>query len=377
MASNVRSAAPRGPDIWLVGAAAVLTAIGLVMIFSASSATAYAMHHDALYYLKRQAVWLLVACGAAVLAYRFDYRKLRRTGPAALLLTLGVLILVLIPHIGLRANGAQRWLGSGAFSIQPSEFAKLGLVVYLAAALDAKGELIRSFTKGLFPLAVAVGACALLIFKEPDVGTASLVVFTAAAMFFAAGARVMHLGAVAFATIPILVFSFLHKGGYESKRLLAFLNPWADEQGAGYHIVQSLLALGSGGVSGVGLGFSVIKYFYLPEAHTDFIAAVLGEELGFAGTTLVVALFVLLAYRAVRIALTSSDRFGFLLAIGCTATIVIQAFVNLGVITSTWPVTGVPLPFLSFGGSSLVVSLVCIGLLANIGRRRTSRGSRA
>ncbi|MGH7708246.1 MAG: FtsW/RodA/SpoVE family cell cycle protein, partial [Vulcanimicrobiaceae bacterium] len=257
-----------GPDTWLVGSAAILVALGLIMVFSASSATAYAMHHDALYYLKRQAAFLIVGCVAATIAYRWNYQGLRRAAPIAIWLSVTALCLVLVPHLGIRANGAQRWFSLGFLSIQPSEFAKLGLVVYLAAALDQKGDKIRSLGGGLFPLVAVVCACVLLVFFEPDIGTASLFAFTAGAMLFAAGARIGHLIAIPAVTVPFIVFDVAHHHGYEMERLLAFHDPWKYQQSYGFLIVQSLLALGSGGVFGRGLGLSVSKYFYLPESHT-------------------------------------------------------------------------------------------------------------
>ncbi len=211
---------------------------------------------------------------------------------------------------------------------------------------------------------------ALLVLEEPDLGTASLIVLTAAVMLFAGGARIAHLLTTVLVTLPpaaILVLS----SSYRRARLFAFIDPWKDPLNTGFHIVQSLYALGSGGLVGVGLGFSRQKFFYLPEQYTDFIFAIIGEELGLLGTLVVVSLFVLLAYRAVRIALRARDRFSCLLAVGCASTIVVQAFVNIGVVTASWPVTGVPLPFISFGGSSLVVSMVAAGLLLNIGRQRS------
>jgi cell division protein FtsW len=359
------------PDTFLVAVTAMLVALGLVMVFSASSATAYALHHDAAYFLKRQAVGLAVALCAALAAYRIDYRSLRAIGPAALGLSTLMLVAVLVPHVGMVSGGARRWLGAGPLSFQPSEFAKLALVVYLASALVRKGERVRSLTQGVFPICVVAGITSVLILIEPDMGTASLIAFTAAAMLFAAGARIEHLIMVALAMGPP-VAALVMSSPYRRARILAFMNPWNDPQNAGFHIVQSLLALGSGGLPGVGLGLSRQKFFYLPEQYTDFIGAVLGEELGFLGTSLLVALFVVFAYRAIRIALRANDDFGFLLAVGCTSTIVIQAFINIGVVTSSWPVTGVPLPFISYGGTSLIVSLVCVGLLLNIGRARRS-----
>ncbi len=357
------------PDTILIGIVGVLVALGLVMIFSASSATALKDYHDSAYFLKRQAVWFAIAAVLALVAYRIDYRHLRAVAPTALLLSLVGLALVLVPHVGLATGGARRWLGGGPFSFQPSEFAKLGLVIYLAAALSRKGERIRSLVTGVFPLALAAGALIVLVVLEPDMGTASLLALTAAAMLFAGGARIVHLLMVAAATTPWVAILIL-SSHYKRDRIFAFIDPWRDQLGSGFHIVQSLLALGSGGLFGEGVGYSRQKFFYLPEQYTDFIYAIVGEELGLIGTVLIVVLFTVVAYRGIRIALSAPDRFGFFLAIGCTCVIVIQAFVNIGVVTSSWPVTGVPLPFFSFGGSSLIVSLLAVALLINVGRYR-------
>jgi len=370
----IRSYLSAPPDAVLFGVVAALVAIGLVMVFSASSATAYAEHGDIAYYVKRQLVWLGFGIVAAYAAYRMDLAALRRAAPYLLLAGIGGLVLVFVPHLGLQVNGGRRWVGVSAVSFQPSEFAKLALIVYLSAMLSARGDRITSLYRGLFPLCVPVAIMAVLVLKEPDMGTASLIVFTAFALFFTAGARIGHLLAVLLATVPFAVLTVI-ASPYRRARVFAFLDPWKDPQNTGFHIVQSLLALGSGGVFGVGLGASRAKFFYLPEMYTDFIFSILGEELGLLGALVVVVLFVTLAYRAVRIALSSPDRFGFFLAIGCMSMIVIQAFINVGVVTSSWPVTGVPLPFISFGGSSLVVNLVAVALIANVGRRRHVRAA--
>jgi cell division protein FtsW len=370
----VIAAAPRrsGPDIVLVGCVASLVAFGLVMIFSASSATAVAMHQDAAYYLKRQILWVFVASLAAYIAYRCDYRKLRAVAPFALIFSVVTLVLVLVPHIGLSAGHSHRWLGRGSFAFEPSEFSKLSLVIYLAAALASKGERVRSLTEGIFPLGVACGILGVLVLMEPDLGTASLLAFTTGAMLFAAGARIVHLVMVAGVTIPPVALLIMHDATRRD-RLLAFLDPWKDPLDKGYHIIESLYALGNGGATGLGLGFSREKFFWLPEQFTDFIASIIGEELGFAGILVLIVLFVVIAFRAARIALRAPDRFGFFLAVGCMSLVVVQAFVNLGVVSSVWPVTGVPLPFVSFGGSSLVVSLVAVALIVNVGRTDRAR----
>jgi cell division protein FtsW len=367
--SPVRSFVTAPPDTLLFASVATLVAIGLVMIYSASSAVAYSDHLDPAYYFKRQLIWLVVGGAIAFGAYRMDYHILKKAAPYLLLASILGVAVVLIPHVGIVVNGARRWIGASFFTLQPSEFAKLGLIVYLAAMLTQRGERIQQLTKGLVPLFVPVLLLALLVTREPDMGTASLLVMTAFAMFFAAGARIPHLAAVIAVILPPVALMVL-KSSYQRARVLAFIDPWKDAQNTGFHIVQSLLALGSGGLLGAGLGASRAKFFYLPEQYTDFIFSVLGEELGLVGALAVVLLFVIFAYRAIRIAIASPDRFGFFLVVGCASLVVIQAFVNIGVVTSSWPVTGVPLPFISFGGSSLIVNLVCFALIANVGRFR-------
>ncbi len=376
-ARTQRSAAPQltarrrtlaPPDPWIFAAVAGLIAIGLVMVFSASSATAYADYHDTAYFLKRQLVWLAIGGGCAYLAYRVDYPKLKRIAPAFVGITAFLLLLTLIPHVGLQTGGARRWLGASVLSFQPSELAKLAVVLFLAAKLSSIGEDVRSLVRGVFPALVIAAILGVLILLEPDMGTASLLMFTAFGMLFCAGARFEHLLIVAITLLPPVAIS-VGSSAYKRARILAFLNPWKDAQNTGFHIVQSLLALGSGGIFGLGLGASRQKFFYLPEAHTDFIFAVIGEELGMLGTMIVLALFAAFAIRAFVLAQRTTDRFGFFLIVGCALLIVIQAFINIGVVTSSWPVTGVPLPFISFGGTSLVVSLVAAALIMNVARR--------
>jgi cell division protein FtsW len=362
-----RSYIAKPPDTLLFFSIASLVAIGLVMIFSASSAVALVEHHDVAYYAKRQIVWLVVGLIIAYGVYRLDYHQLKRWAPYLLIFSILSLLAVLVPHVGFAVNGARRWIGASSVSFQPSEFAKLSLVVYLAAMLATRGERIVSLVRGLFPLCIPVVIMAGLVLKEPDMGTASLLVMIAFAMFFAAGARITHLFAILLATTPAVIVEVL-ASPYKRERVFAFLNPWKDPQNAGFHIVQSLLALGSGGIFGLGLGGSRAKFFYLPEQYTDFIFSILGEELGLIGALAVVILFIVFGYRAIKIAIAAPDRFGFFLVIGCVSIVVIQAFVNIGVVTSSWPVTGVPLPFISFGGSSLIVNLVAVALIANVGR---------
>jgi cell division protein FtsW len=365
----LRSRASRAPpDPWIFATVAGLVAIGLVMVFSASSATAYATYHDTAYFLKRQLVWLAIGGAFAYLAYRIDYTKLKRISPALVGVTVLLLVLTLIPHVGLQTGGARRWLGLSVLSFQPSEIAKLALVLFLAAKLSSLGEGVRSLVRGVVPALLVAAVLAVPILLEPDMGTASLVMFTAFGMLFCAGARIEHLVVAVFALLPPVALA-VGASAYKRARILAFLDPWKDAQNTGFHIVQSLLALGSGGIFGLGLGASRQKFFYLPEAHTDFIFAVVGEELGLLGTMIVLSLFSAFAIRAFMLAQRTTDRFGFFLIVGCALLIVIQAFINIGVVTSSWPVTGVPLPFISFGGTSLIVSLVAVALIMNVARR--------
>jgi cell division protein FtsW len=356
------------PDPWIFATVAGLIAVGLVMVFSASSATAYATYHDTAYFLKRQLIWLAIGGVFAYLAYRIDYTKLKRVTPALVGITVLLLVLTLIPHVGLQTGGARRWLGASILSFQPSEVAKLVLVLFLAAKLSTIGQDVRSLVRGVVPSLLVAALLAVPILLEPDMGTASLVMFTAFGMLFCAGARFEHLAISAIVLLPPVALE-VGASAYKRARILAFLDPWKDAQNTGFHIVQSLLALGSGGVFGLGLGASRQKFFYLPEAHTDFIFAVVGEELGLLGTMMVLSLFAAFAIRAFVLAQRTTDRFGSFLIIGCALLIVIQAFINIGVVTSSWPVTGVPLPFISFGGTSLIVSLVAVALIMNVARR--------
>ena len=356
------------PDPWIFATVAGLLAIGLVMVFSASSATAYATYHDTAYFLKRQLIWLGIGGVLAYAAYRIDYTKLKRVSPALVGVTVVLLVLTLVPHVGLQTGGARRWLGASFLSFQPSELAKLTLVLFLAAKLSTLGTTIRSLVRGVVPALLVAALLAVPILLEPDMGTASLLMFTAFGMLFCAGARFEHLALAVLALLPPVALA-VGASAYKRARILAFLDPWKDAQNTGFHIVQSLLALGSGGILGLGLGASRQKFFYLPEAHTDFIFAVLGEELGLLGTLIVLALFATFAVRAFLLAQRTSDRFGFFLIVGCALLVVIQAFINIGVVTSSWPVTGVPLPFISFGGTSLIVSLVAVALIMNVARR--------
>jgi cell division protein FtsW len=344
----------------------LLTCIGIVMVYSASSVAAQAQYHDSTWFLKRQLLYEGIGIAGMLLAWRIHYVRLRRFTFPLLVATLAALVLVLMPHIGRAAGGARRWLSfGGPFNVQPAELAKLALILYLAHFLANRGARTREFGAGLVPPLIVLGLMALPILKQPDLGSALILVLITFAMLFTAGARLVHLAAAGAAAVPA-VLAVILRAGYRSQRLLAFLHPWRDPRGSGFHIIQSLLAIGSGGLLGLGLGHSRQKFFYLPERHTDFIFAIIGEELGLVGSLAVIILFAALAAWGCRIATRCPDRYGSLLVTGLTTMLVGQAVLNIGVVSGSLPITGVPLPFISFGGSSLVLNDIAVGILLNV-----------
>lgn len=339
-----------------------LVAFGLVMVYSASSGRAAVAEDDPAYYLKRQAIYALVGLGALALLSRLDFRALRRVGGPLLLASVGLLLAVLV--IGTSVNGARRWLSLGIVDFQPSELAKLAIALWLAALLvrrpapKSAGELARPI--GL----VVLGVCALIV-VEPDLGTAITIVLMAAALLVVSGTPIRVLATAAGALVG-LALAAIWMEPYRRERLFAFLDPWADPEGAGFQTVQAMIALGSGGIFGVGLGEGVTKINYLPEASTDMIFAIVGEELGLVGALAVVGAFALFGYAGFNVALRCREPFGKLLAAGLTALVCGQAVVNLAAVLGLAPLTGIPLPFVSYGGSSLVVGLAAVGILLNI-----------
>jgi cell division protein FtsW len=347
---------------------AILLGFGLVMILSASSVSSYTQYGSSFMFFQRQVIWAIIGVAAMFVASRIDYHRWRGLGWIVLLATIGALVLVLHPSFGTRVGGSSRWLGFGSFRIQPSEIAKLALLLVAADVVVRKNGRMTTLREVILPLGVLVAIVAGLIMLQPDLGTTLIV----AAIVFV----VIFVGGVPLPLIAGLgVVGLLGAGGmalaegYRRARIFAFLNPFADPLNSGYQAVQSLIALGSGGFFGVGLGASRQKWLYVPNAHTDFIFAILGEELGLIGTMMVIGLFVGFAYIGVRTARRAPDAFGRLVAIGVTTWIVGQAIVNMGAVTGLLPITGVPLPLVSFGGSALVVSLIGIGILANIARQ--------
>jgi cell division protein FtsW len=373
MPRNVVQRAERSIDLWLLASLLCLICIGLVMVYSASIADAYEYYGSPYYVVEREAVWVAIGIVAMIAAIRIPYRRWRSIALPFFGVSFALLVLVLVPGLGHASHGASRWFTFGAgVEIQPSEMIKLALVLYLGAWFTSKGEDVRDLKSTAAPFAFLTGAIALLLIEEPDLGTAIVISATMMAIYFVAGARIQHL--LVFAAGGGLVGYFLlHQHSYRSGRLLAFMNPWKDPTGAGYHTIQALLALGSGGLFGLGLGNSNQKYV-LPAPHTDSILAIIGEEWGLLGTIAVLLLFMIVAYRGMRIAMTAPDNFGRLVAAGVTAWVVFQALLNYAVITSSVPFTGVPLPFISYGGTSLILSMAAVGIVLNISRHATGEG---
>ena len=339
-----------------------LVAFGLVMVYSATSAPAALARTDPMSYLKKQGIYALLGVLLMMLAARFDYRRLRALAPSLVMTALFLCLVVL--GIGTRVNGARRWIAFGPATFQPSELAKIALAIWAAAYL-AKRPAPRTLNDLWRPVGVLVGLFCLLVLAEPDLGTAIALVVVVAAILLISGTpgTTLSLGAgivVALGTVAIWFEP------YRRARLFSFLDPWKDAQGAGFQTVQALISLGSGGVFGTGLGQGVVKINYLPEAHTDMILAVVGEELGLVGVTAVVAAFAAFAYAGLRIALRCKDPFGKRLAVGLVALVCGQAVINLAAVLGLAPLTGIPLPFISYGGSSLVVALLSVGILLNI-----------
>ncbi|RIV28213.1 stage V sporulation protein E [Alicyclobacillaceae bacterium I2511] len=357
-------------DWLLVGITLILLMIGLLMVHSASSVISAQRFGDAYFYAKRQLLWALLGLVAMTWTARVDYHQWRRFAPQLILLSFVFLAVVLIPGVGQNRGGSQAWLGIGSFGIQPSEFAKLALILFLAHDLEHNKHKLQSFWRGFVPpltmALVAVG----LIMLEPDLGQSVVIVGTTVILLFAAGAKLSHLGVLA--GVGGLGFvGLVAMAPYRMMRIVAFLDPWKDPLGKGYQIIQSLYALGSGGLLGLGIGNSHQKYFYLPEPQTDFVFSILGEELGFLGAATVLALFASMVWRGYRTALYAPDAYGALLAAGITGMIAVQVLINVGVVTGSIPATGITLPFISFGGSSLTLMLTAMGILLNISTKST------
>jgi cell division protein FtsW len=356
------------PDYPLLLTVVALLSFGLVMVYSASVVTAYTAYGNQFYFLTRQSLYAVVGLALMFALARMDYHHLRAVSLPGLLISLVLLALVLLPGLGKEVYGAQRWIRLFGFELQPSEFAKVAIIIYMAHWLTSKREQVRDFGNGFVPFVVLLAVIVALLMKQPDLGTTSVVVVTAVAIFFVAGAHPVQL-ALFVASAALALVPLIRMAPYRMARILAFLDPWEEAQGIGYHVVQSLMAFGAGGLTGVGLGVGRQKFLYLPFPHTDSIFAVIGEELGLAGTLGLAFLFLFFAYRGLHIAWYAPDQFGRLLAAGSTCVIVFQALINMGVLTSSLPFTGITLPFISSGGSSLITKLVTCGILLSVSRQ--------
>lgn len=344
----------------------ILLAIGINMVFSASMYEDRQIYNDSYHHLKRQLIWAGLGIGAMIFASNFDYRKLknRKLITFGMVITLVLLVVVLfMPD----KNGASRWIGVGSLGIQPSELAKIVLIVYLSDNISRKGERIKSFLQGVLPVIIIGGLFAGLIIIEPNMSTAVIVMAVSILMLFVGGAKMNHLLGLFIFGVCLAVVAIAIEP-YRMARFTGFINPWADPLDTGYQAIQSLYALGAGGPFGMGFGMSRQKQYYIPEAQNDFIFAIIGEELGFLGVGIVIFLFAFLVWRGLKIALNCKDKFGSLMASGITALIAVQSSINFLVVSSFMPITGVTLPLISYGGSSLLFTMASLGLLLNISR---------
>ena len=357
------------PDYLLLASTIALLVLGTLMVYSASFVVAHNEFNDDAYFLVRQLMWIAAGLVGLLISARIDYRRWRSLSLPIMFVCIGMLVLVLVPGIGSSSYGAVRWIKLGPVQIQPSEIAKLAMTLYLADWLARRGPIVGELLKGLLPFGIIVGIVAALVAVQPDLGTTAIIIAVAACVFFVGGANLWHITLLGVTGIGAGLVVLAHLSGYQLERIRAFLDPWSDIQGSGWHTAQGLIALGSGGLFGSGLGNGLQKYYWVPNAHTDAIFAIIGEELGLVGCLGVLMLFGVVAWRGFLIAWRGPDAFARLFATGLTCMLTIQTLVNIAVVTNSLPYTGVTLPLVSFGGSSTVISLVAIGLLLNISRQ--------
>jgi cell division protein FtsW len=364
------------PDRLLLFTTVLLCGGGLVMVTSASVAFAYTQHQSAFYYAERQAVWMGIGFAALFLLSRIDYHRLRPLAPVGAVAAVLLMMLVLVPHLGVTVNGARRWFDAGPLgTFQPSELGKLAFALFVAHWIDRHAASLGDFNKVFLPYAAMLAGVLVLLMLERDLGTSVVIVGIFLSAYWAGGGRFRHVALL----VALLGLGFLAVTVFEPyrfARLTAFKNPWADPLGAGFQSTQALYGLGSGGFFGVGIGHSVEKYGWLPEAHTDFIFAILGEETGLVGTTIVMGAFLFFALRGYRAAMRATDRFGLALAAGITTWISFEALLNMATVTNTLPITGVPLPFFSYGGTAIATTLAAVGVLLSIARHGSRNGLR-
>ena len=356
-----------GLFVGMLAIVVLLCVLGLVMVMSASSVVGLYQFGSSWYFVKRQGAWLLVGLVVLVITMRIDYRVWRRLATPVLVGSTVLLVLVLVPGVGREVYGSTRWLGYGPVQIQPSEFAKIGLILFAADLLARRADRIRDLQITMKPVAIVTGAVAGLVLLQPNLGTTMVIGAIVVAMLFVAGTPLLPLSGLTLGS-GVVAFGLAVAAPYRRARVLAFRDPWSDPLDTGYQTIQSLVGIAQGGLAGVGLGASRSKWGFLPFAHTDFVFAIIAEEAGLIGAGLVVALFVALAWLGILTAMRAPDAFGMLLAAGITTWLCVQAFVNIGAVIGILPVTGVPLPFVSFGGSALLATMAATGILLNVAR---------
>lgn len=354
-------------DVVLLILVVCLTGFGIIMVYSASSVMAAKNFHDGAYFLKRQLLFAIVGFGIVYATMQTDYTIWRKYAVPLLVISLIMLVVVLTPGIGGKVKGASRWIRLPGFNLQPSEFTKIAMIFYLAYSIEKKQDRIRSLTAGFFPYIFILLIILGLLLKQPDMGSALTIAAVTIVMLFAAGTPMIFIGGTVAIASPFVIYLIIYSA-YRLKRIKAFLNPEQDPTGSGWQIIQSKYAFGTGGFLGQGLGEGKQKLFYLPEAHTDFILSVTAEELGFIGVIIIIGIFFLVVSRSMRIAATAQDSFGKFLALGIAVLFGIQASVNMCVVTGLFPTKGLALPFLSYGGSSLLMSMFAVGILLSISR---------
>ena len=359
---------PVAYDLGLLFPVLLLVGMGIIMVYSASSALALKRYGSDYYFLKRQALFSLVGIVVLVGFSYIPFRLYRFLTYPALVLGIGMLVAVIFTGWGVSAGGSARWLQFGPLRFQPAELARMALVIYLAYSMSKKDELLRDFYVGFLPHLLVLGVLVLLLSVQPDFG--SVVIFAALTwiMLFVGGCRLSHLVGVILLFVP-LIWLFMNQAEYRVKRLMSFLHPWEHSSDAGYQIVHSFMAFGTGGITGAGIGKGYQKLFYLPEPHTDFIFSVIGEELGLIGVMIVILLYGIMLMRGIRIARHAQDPFGAFLAMGITVAIGLQVCINMGVTLGLLPTKGLTLPFLSYGGTSLLINMAAVGIMMNIGAR--------
>ena len=371
---RARLGRPGHPDYWLIGAVAALLLFGLNMVYSASFVLAHnnPLYGDESYFLKRQALWMALGIAGAVVLARLNYQWLQRVSAVGLIVVILLLVAVIMPGLGVSEYGAARWLKLGPLTLQPSELAKLAVIVFFADWLARKGEHVGHLSYGSLPFAVILAVVCGLIMLQPDLGTTAVVAISAIAIFFIAGADLRHflLGMIG---AGAALWALIQAAPYRVARLDAFLDPEADPLGKGWHSLQSMIAIGSGGIFGVGAGASRQKHYYLFGAHNDAIFAVVAEEMGLIGSVALLAGLCFLVIRGLTVAHRTNDRFGSMLAAGSSCMIAVQAVMNVAVVTSSIPATGVPLPFISYGGSALVFTMVSVGIILNVSQYPNGR----